>query len=87
MPARSLKARTVRNAFIIGFPLVMALILLFGAFVLLEDEEARERSKEATGIDFNESAAQMIALLAISFAILCVAFILIVKGLMRTQRK
>lgn len=86
MPTRSFKARLIRQGFIIGFPALLAISLYFGASLMLEDEEDRERTKKATGIDFNESAAQMIILLGISFAILFVAFLWIIPGMIRKQR-
>ncbi|MFQ5977491.1 MAG: hypothetical protein ACE5OZ_05095 [Candidatus Heimdallarchaeota archaeon] len=86
MPIRSLKVKLIRQGFIIGFPALIAISLYFGALVMLSDEEGRERTKEATGIDFNESASQMIILLGISFAILFVAFLWIVPGLIRKRR-
>jgi hypothetical protein len=86
MTTRSTTRKLVRRGFIIAFPVLIAVVLIFGSLVLLEDDEANERTKEATGIDFNEAAAQMIILLAIAFAVLFAAFILVVSGFMRTHR-
>jgi hypothetical protein len=76
----------MRRGFIVAFPLLLAIVLIFGSLALLEDDESNQRTKEATGIDINESVAQMIILLAIAFAILFAAFILVVSGFMRSQR-
>ncbi|MHA2273050.1 MAG: hypothetical protein ACXACI_14390 [Candidatus Hodarchaeales archaeon] len=86
MTARSTTRRLMRRGFIVAFPLLLAIVLIFGSLALLEDDESNQRTKEATGIDINESVAQMIILLAIAFAILFAAFILVVSGFMRSQR-
>ncbi|MFW9916465.1 MAG: hypothetical protein ACFFGZ_12740 [Candidatus Thorarchaeota archaeon] len=86
MPTRSITRKFLQRGFIIAFPALIAVVLIFGSLALLGDDEANERTKEATGIDFNEAAAQMIILLAVAFAVLFAAFILIVSGFMRTRR-
>lgn len=86
MAARSTKRKLIRRGFVIAFPALIAVVLIFGSLALLDDDKSNERTKEATGIDFNEAAAQMIILLAISFAILFAAFILIVSGFIRKPR-
>ena len=86
MPHRTLKSKFLRTSFVVGFPILLAIVIIFGSLVLFASNEQREETKEATGIDFQKSAGEMLILLAITFAILFIGFLLIIPGIIRKRR-
>ncbi len=86
MPTKSLKSRTLRQSFVVFFPIIIAIIIVLGVAFFTEESETQEEAKEVTGIDARDSTMQMVFLLAIAFAITFTAFLLLIPGLIRKRR-